>query len=385
MTIEEQTARLAHMVSCVPDFEEFIAENKGDKNLPLIVSSFQSKLKNEGGLTQEIEMMLKIIVERYEDIKESSFEGIHFINKHMQIDDTSVLSEFSNDKHRFTKSGWKFKRAERQHYKTITEKIAYQEVDYSSIIDKYINYDHPYICSQIAMAYNGSRMYHIGLPFLQKALCHVFSYPNRYWHNPWGIIGCTDAIFELQHLLGRKGMIELPALKVNGVLECLYLYLSRAISMFDNCIEEITDNEIPLSAIMKINYLSMRADIEYDYQYYFIPIFGIGVNPEIQFMSDKYLSHAVAQKYGIEEMTQQNYWDSSKMYQHGSLIPNSSIGYNEIEDATWGELIERGQIRSEETANRLYNDYLKGDYCLNADELESIMTSLRNKLYNFQK
>lgn len=129
----------------------------------------------------------------------------------------------------------------------------------------------------------------------------------------------------------------------------------------------------------------MRADIEYDYQYYFIPIFGIGVNPEIQFMSDKYLSHAVAQKYGIEEMTQQNYWDSSKMYQHGSLIPNSSIGYNEIEDATWGELIERGQIRSEETANRLYNDYLKGDYCLNADELESIMTSLRNKLYNFQK
>ena len=143
MTIEEQTARLAHMVSCVPDFEEFIAENKGDKNLPLIVSSFQSKLKNEGGLTQEIEMMLKIIVERYEDIKELSFEGIHFINKHMQIDDTSVLSEFSNDKHRFTKSGWKIKRAERQHYKTITEKIAYQEVDYSSVIDKYINYDHP--------------------------------------------------------------------------------------------------------------------------------------------------------------------------------------------------------------------------------------------------
>jgi len=37
MTIEEQTARLAHMVSCVPDFEEFIAENKGDKNLPLII------------------------------------------------------------------------------------------------------------------------------------------------------------------------------------------------------------------------------------------------------------------------------------------------------------------------------------------------------------
>lgn len=385
MTKEEGAAYLARMASCVPGFEEFVAECKGDKGFPIMVSIFRSKLKNEGKLTAEIEMMLKILIEKYEDIRESSFEGIHYINKHLQVDDSLVISEFSNDNHRLTKSGWRFKRAEQQHYKTITEKIAYQEVDYSSIIDKYINYDHPYICSKIAIAYNESKMYHIGLPFLQKALFHVFSYPNRYWHNPWGIIGCTDAIFELQHLLGSKGMIELPILNINGVLECLYLYLSRAIYMSDNCREDIKEGEIPLSAIMKINYLSMRGDIEHDYKYFFVPIFGVGVNPDIQFMSDKSWANHIAQEYGIEMMTQQCYWDSSKMYQHGSLIPFGSIGYNEIEDATWGELIERGRIRAEETANRLYQDYRNGKFQLSIDELESVMTVLKNKLCNTLK
>ena len=300
MTMKEDIANLAHMVSCVPGFGDFFTAHKGDKDFPIIVSLFRSKLKNEGKLTAEIEMMLKIFEEKCDDIRDSSFEGIHYINKHLQIDDSLVLSEFFKDKYRLTKSGWIFKRAEQQQYKTITEKIACQEVDYSSIIEKYINYDHPYICSQIAVAYNESKVYHIGLPFLQKALFHVFSYPNRYWHNPWGIRGCADAIFELQHLLGRKGMMELPILKTDGVLKCLYLYLSRAIYMFDNYREEIKEKEIPLSAIMKIDYLSIRGDIEHDYNYEFMPIFGIGVDPDIQFMSDKFWAYDVAQKYGIE-------------------------------------------------------------------------------------
>ena len=129
----------------------------------------------------------------------------------------------------------------------------------------------------------------------------------------------------------------------------------------------------------------MRGDIEHDYKYFFVPIFGVGVNPDIQFMSDKSWANHIAQEYGIEMMTQQCYWDSSKMYQHGSLIPFGSIGYNEIEDATWGELIERGRIRAEETANRLYQDYRNGKFQLSIDELESVMTILKNKLCNTLK
>lgn len=381
MKNEEQASYLARMVSSVPGFEQFLISYDGEKNMYKIVSAFQDKLKSEGRLTEEYNLSLKILLEKYEDIKDNTYYGLHHINKHLQIDDSAELQDFFEEKRKLTQKEWIFKRAEIQHYKTIREKIAYQKVDYSSVIEKYIKSSHPYICSQIALAYINAKKYHIGLPFLQKALFHVFSSPNIYWHNVFGIIGCTDALFELQHLLGRIDMDKLTPLKSNRILSCLYLYLSRAISLCDSDMEIVAEDSVPYSAIMKINYLSMRGDLEYDYKYDFHIIFGFGVNPDIQFISDKYLSHHEAQKYGLQMITEQNYKDSQKMYRHGSLIPNDTGGYYDIEDATWGELVQRGQIRAEEIAVELYDRYKRGEFRLSIDELSQIMTSLRNRLY----
>ena len=380
MNIREWSSVLAQMVKTVPGLDQFLITYKGDDNLCKIISSFKDKIESEGRLTEEIDLSLKILIERIEDIKEDSSEGLHYISYHLQVNDSIVLQEFFEDRRRLTKEGWHFKRAEKQHYKTITEKIGYQEIDYNSVIHKYIKSNHPYICSQIACAYLESKVYHIGLPFLQKALFHVFSSPNIYWHNVFGVQGCTDALFELQHLLGFRGMIELSPLNSFGILSCLYLYLSRAIYMCDNDTDDIVKDKIPQSAIMKINYLSLRGDLVYDYKDVFSKIFGMGVNPDIQFMSDKYLSHEEATKYGIQTITMQDYWDSMKMYRYGGLIPNDTGGYKEIEDSTWGELIQRGQLRSKEIAAKLYKEYKSGAFVLDSNQLGEIIVSLRDKL-----
>lgn len=387
MNYGELSANLAQMVKTVPGLDQFFITYKGDNNPYKAISAFRDKIESEGRLTEEIDLSLKILIERIEDIKEDSFEGLHYINHHLQVNDSIVLQEFFEDRRRLTTGGWRFKTAEKQHYKTITEKIGYQEIDYNSVIHKYIKSNHPYICSQIACAYLESKAYHIGLPFLQKALFHVFSSPNIYWHNVFGVQGCTDALFELQHLLGFRGMIELTPLKPFGILSCLYLYLSRAIYMCDNVTDDIAKDTIPQNAIMKINYLSLRGDLIYDYKNVFSKIFGMGVNPDIQFMSDKYLSHEEATRYGIQTITMQDYWDSMKMYRYGGLIPNDTGGYKEIEDSTWGELIQRGQLRSKEIAANLYKEYKSGAFVLDSSQLGEIIVSLRDKLfcYNSRK
>ena len=67
------------------------------------------------------------------------------------------------------------------------------------------------------------------------------------------------------------------------------------------------------------------------------------------------------------------------MYQHGSLIPNYSGGYKDVEDATWGELIERGTTRAYDIAYTYYKEYKKGNYQLSANEIDTIISYLVEK------
>jgi hypothetical protein len=50
-------------------------------------------------------------------------------------------------------------------------------------------------------------------------------------------------------------------------------------------------------------------------------------------------------------------WDSMKMYRHGSHIPNSSGGYQETEDATWMQLVQRGHLRSINLSEKILEEF----------------------------
>ena len=344
---------------------------------------FRNKCVEDGLMSDRLDLMLKILVEMYEQVREESDFGMHCISESIQVDDNELLKQYAEDTKGLFSEGWVFKKAAHQHYKTITEEIAYKEVNFNSIIDKYIECDHPYICSQIASAYLNAKIYDVGLVFLQKALTHVFSYPNIYWHNPRALYGCVDALFEFQFLLGRQGMDSLDARIKGGtstILKCLYLYLSRAISMGDSELEEYNPQRIPITKAAKIDYLCNRANLVYDYREYFNYLFGIGVNPEIQFLSDKATAYYLSLEYGLGAIYQDAYNDALKMYRYGSLVPNNSGGYKEIEDATFVDLIQRGQIRANDYAQQLYEEYSNGGFFISRSDLADCIAYIKERL-----
>lgn len=384
MDINLLSEQFFSFVAQVPGLDEFINGHKDLKDFDTILNNFREKQEAMGTMNYELDLMLKILSEKYMEIKQVQ-DGLHIVNRHVSIDDTELLSQFVKDTKGLYSDQWKFKKADVQHYKTITEKIAYKEVDFSSIIDDYIDCNHPYICAKIAIAYLEGKNYSIGLVFLQKALNHVFSYPNVYWNNPLAIYGCVDALHEFQYLLGPRGMDSLsPVIKAGRytILRCLYLYLSRAIHM---CDEELNtqayeEDAVPYSAIAKMNYYSIRADLVYDYRQDFSLIFGLGVNPDIQYISDKAWAYTVADHYGLGRIAWDAYNDALKMYRHGDIRPNNSGGYAEIEDATFGELIERGRIRSEILSQDLFEQYKQSEFFVSIPDIADCIAYLRERL-----
>ena len=141
----------------------------------------------------------------------------------------------------------------------------------------------------------------------------------------------------------------------------------------------IHSDSVPQHIIDKINYLSIRADLVYDYRNMFAHIFPMGVNPDIQFMADKYMADAYAQQFGLGIITKDCFYDSLKMYQHGALTPNYSGGYQDIEDATWSELIERGTSRAYNIAYTYFNEYINGNCQLQTEEINTIISYLVKK------
>lgn len=397
--------KLIEILSSMPLFEDFMTKNPQIKNIESLVYEYKQYLQNKGIFNSELDIMLKIILEKSQALKSKIF-NISYLNKNLQIDDTEILNEFLEDRHKCARSvpessnnqyhkiddlSYKYENAEKQHYKTKTETIVRTIINYSQeIVDKYLDCTHPYICNEIGAAFCNAKIYYIGLPFLQKALFNVFSSVNIFWDNPYAIYGCAEALYELQHLLGREGMIELsseyylekPIFEI--VLKLIYLYLSRAAYIEDERLSEYlktTDrNKVPDCLIRKINYLSSRADILYAYRNEFANFWFLsGVNPDIQFMSDKALAHNLSEEVGLSIVTKQAFWDSLKMYQHGSLIPNASGGYKDSEEATYPELIERGRMRSFVLAEQIYQQYKNGDFALSKSEIAVMFEYLRNK------
>ena len=110
--------------------------------------------------------------------------------------------------------------------------------------------------------------------------------------------------------------------------------------------------------LLSIDAYSNRARIVRDYKYQFMGIFGIGVIPDIQYISDKYLAYTTATKNNlVGQPFTQLMWDSMKMYRHGSHIPNSSGGYQETEDATWMQLVQRGHLRSINLSEKILEEF----------------------------
>lgn len=58
------------------------------------------------------------------------------------------------------------------------------------------------------------------------------------------------------------------------------------------------ENNIKLTDISAVNYLSIRGDLTYHYQNEFAMIW-FGVNPNIQVMADKFMAYDIGEQLGL--------------------------------------------------------------------------------------
>ena len=87
------------------------------------------------------------------------------------------------------------------------------------------------------------------------------------------------------------------------------------------------------------------------------------------------LAFYTANRLGIiSPLYEQCLWDSKKMYEYGSLTYlNDENGYKYIEDATWMEIVNRAQKRSQIVAQCLFDEAEKGKVFLTKEQIENML------------
>lgn len=341
---------------------------KTSNDLDLFFNAFKSHLETQGKWNDDIELTLKIIKEQSDIVKhQKSNSPLFSINSSRKLND-SWLIEFQKEFQKCLTGDRFVEEIKPRRYKTITENLILYGVDgaqLSTVYSKYSEFNHPYVNYNVASVLYNAKNFRSGLPILKDGIKSIASFPNHYWNNEYGVEGAAWMIGDLLYLLGSS--LDDRNLKNEKIklLKLLFLYMSRYICMTQ-------------SNIKSIDFYSNRARMVKGYYMEYIVIFGLGVNPDIQYISDMYLAYQISLNNNLTAIPsfRQFMWDSLKMYEHGSHIPNSSGGYKEIEDRTWMELVRDGEIRSLILGDKLLKEFENYELNLSNSTIDDIFKIL---------
>lgn len=378
-TVDKGLKSSLGLLFSIPEFEVFYKNYsqektiEGKNGLYLLIESFRENVSQKRMLLEEEGILLNHIIECAEnEIYENSALKISIVNK-VKKNNEDFLKEFQADFQAIKTEDLFFEQINKGKYKTVKEYILLHGVDgkgLSELYEKYKDFNHPYIYDLISEPLIQARNFSNGISVLKKSLKYALRYPNYFWHSLQGVDACASSLYRIQFLLGYDGFKEIEKSIKNfeiKLLKLIFLYLSRVIYMSE-------DN------LLAIDAYSNRARIVRDYKYQFMGIFGIGVIPDIQYISDKYLAYATATKNNlVGQPFTQLMWDSMKMYRHGSHIPNSSGGYQETEDATWMQLVQRGHFRSVNLAEKILSEFENYELNFTNSEIDFICDIAMNK------
>lgn len=384
-TIDKGLKSSLGLLFSISEFEAFYkvySQEKmieGKNGLYVLIESFREKISEKRELLEKEDILLKHIIESVEnEIYANSALKISIVNN-IKIPTEDFLKEFQVDFQAIKTKDLFFEQINRRKYKTVKEYISLHGVDgkgLSELYEKYKDFNHPYIYDLISEPLIQAKNFSNGITVLNKSLKYALRYPNYFWHSLNGVEACSSSLYRIQFLLGFDGFKEIETSIKNfeiKLLKLIFLYLSRVIYMSEG-------------NLRSIDAYSNRARLVRDYKYQFMGIFGIGVLPDIQYISDKYLAYTTATKNNlVGQPFTQLMWDSMKMYRHGSHIPNSSGGYQETEDATWMQLVQRGHLRSINLADKTLSEFENYELNFTNSEIDFICEiAMRKNPDNFE-
>lgn len=353
-------------------FERFSLEypicfqpKKGNWLFPMMFDFYMNDVRNY----QINEYIKELGLFLHESCKKDPLFEITRIDKSLCIDDSYIedyvrkVQNAHNKEPKFQniKSPWRTRGISLSLYE-ITSVLL------NSIIFEFKDREHPYILADIAAIYVYSQRIDEALGYLYRSVNLLKTFPNRYWNSEYGLAGAANT-FRLLLLMSSIEIMDI----YRKVYSYDYLFLTKlACTTTDKVFQHeayVNRASIVLSPLAR----------------YVIPLH---INPELLYISDTYYAHYCNEL--AETISFASGWNynlkSLTYYQHGSIRPNCTGGFADIEDRTYLQIVSDKHEQAKEIAFSFFSDISSGEGALQEDDIETLFKYIQQEYrYNYKK
>lgn len=354
-------------------------EANGDWLFPALYDFYTEEVKNPFiiKLLQELGMLF-----HNESIKEP-YSEITSLDRSLCLDESKVY-EYIVKQQKLASNDIKNVEYLKTPYKTKSTVLPFRQIspiDHDWLMIEYGGLLHPYILADIAAVLVYGQKFKESFDYLRRSIEILTTFPNKYWNSELAIAGAANT-FRLIRLMFPSYRLEKIDL-FRKIFKYNYLYLTRM-----TCITR--DELMEQSA-----YVNRAELVSHRCAYMFLPLFQ---NPDLLYISDLYHAHFCNDTATFNSVASGNnyYMKSLTYYKNGSLWPNDTGGYVDIEDKTYGQIVrEKKQVSimnaqtfMQEIKNRkefMTSSDISTIFSLIDEEYNTNFKSFRNRVLNFEK
>lgn len=354
-------------------------EANGDWLFPALYEFYTEDVKNPivVGLLQELGLLF------HQESKNGPIAEITTLDRSLCLDESKVF-EYIVKQQKLASGDIKNVEYLKTPYKTKTKVLPFRHIspiDHNWLIIEYGGIAHPYILADIASVLIYSQKIKDSFDYLRRSVSLLTEFPNKFWNSELAIAGATNT-FRLIRLMFPSHRLDQIAL-FRKIFKYNYLYLTRMAC--------ITRDEL----MEQTAYVNRAELVSHSWAHLFLPLFQ---NPELLYISDLYHAHHCNETamFNSEVSGNNYYMQSLTYYQNGSLWPNDTGGYVDIEDKTYGQIVREKEIESIMNAQSFMQEIIKSQDFLTFSDIAAIFSlieneyktnfkSFRNRIFNFEK
>lgn len=353
-------------------------EANGDWLFPALYDFYTEEVKNPTiiGLLQELGMLF------HHESMEVPFAEITSLDRSLCLDESNVFEYIVKQQKRRSED---IKRVElRTPYKSKGRSMALYPIsaeDFDWLMIEYGGLLHPYILADIAAVLVYGQKFKESFDYLRRSLEILTTFPNKYWNSELAIAGAANT-FRLIRLMFPSYRLEKIDL-FRKIFKYNYLYLTRM-----TCITR--DELMEQSA-----YVNRAELVSHRCAYMFLPLFQ---NPDLLYISDLYHAHFCNDIAIFNSVATGNnyYMQSLTYYKNGSLWPNDTGGYVDIENKTYDQIVREKKEVSIMNAQTFMQEINSRQEFITSSDISTIFSlideeystnfkSFRNRVLNFEK
>ena len=354
-------------------------EANGDWLFPALYDFYTEEVKKPSiiELLQELGMLF------HNESMKAPYSEITSLDKSLCLDESKVF-EYIVKQQKLASNDIKNVQYLRTPYKTKSMVLPFRHIspiDHDWLMIEYGGFLHPYILADIAAVLVYSQKFKESFDYLRRSIETLTTFPNKYWNSELAIAGAANT-FRLIRLMFPSYRLEKNDL-FRKIFKYNYLYLTRM-----TC---ITRDELMVQSA----YVNRAELVSHRCAYMFLPLFQ---NPDLLYISDLYHAHFCNDTATFNSVVSGNnyYMKSLTYYKNGSLWPNDTGGYVDIEDKTYGQIVREkkqvsimnAQIFMQEIKNRqefMTSSDISTIFSLIDEEYSTNFKSFRNRVLNFEK